>query len=108
MIPTLCSAGGSGEGASGETASVRRGGGAVDGPPAQRGSGGQQPGDHAQVRPREDQHREVSTRKEMLLFNDALNTLYLRGERNVLFKDTLNTFYLRGEREMFYLTTCFI
>ena len=32
-----------------------------------------------------------------VLFNDALNTFYLRlyGERNVLFNDALNTFYLR-------------
>ena len=28
-----------------------------------------------------------------------------RKEGNVLFNDALNTFYLRGEREMFYLTT---
>ena len=32
---------------------------------------------------------------------------YMGRERNVLFNDTLNTFYLRlyGEREMFYLMT---
>ena len=69
----------------------------------------------------------------MVLFNDALNTFYLRlygithmieytwKEGNVLFNDTLNTFYLRlygiehmvkdhsysetGRKEMFYLTT---
>ena len=38
-------------------------------------------------------------RKEMFLFNDALNTFYLRlygrKEGNVLFNDALNTFYLR-------------
>ena len=37
-------------------------------------------------------------RKEgSVLFNDALNTFYLREERkrNVLFNDELNTFYLR-------------
>ena len=40
-----------------------------------------------------------------VLFNDALNTFYLRlygeRERNVLFNDALNTFYLQlyGERE---------
>ena len=30
-----------------------------------------------------------------VLFNNALNTFYLRKEGNVLFNDTLNTFYLR-------------
>ena len=39
-----------------------------------------------------------------VLFNDALNTFYLRDERerNVLFNDALNTFYLRlyGVRQM--------
>ena len=32
-----------------------------------------------------------------VLFNDALNTFYLRkeGRKNVLFNDALNTFYLR-------------
>ena len=50
-------------------------------------------------------------RKEMFLFNDALNTFYLRlygrKEGNVLFNDALDTFYLRlyGRKEMFYLTT---
>ena len=47
--------------------------------------------------------------KEIFLFNDALNTFYLRlyGVRkerkgNVLFNDALNTFYLRlyGVRDM--------
>ena len=48
-------------------------------------------------------------RERNVLFNDALNTFYLRlygeRERNVLFNDALNTFYLRlyGEREK-----CFI
>ena len=41
-------------------------------------------------------------RERNVLFNDALNTFYLRlyGERNVLFNDALNTFYLRlyGEK----------
>ena len=49
----------------------------------------------------------VTWREGNVLFNDALNTFYLRlyGERNVLFNDTLNTFHLRlyGEREK-----CFI
>ena len=60
-----------------------------------------------------------------VLFNNALNTFYLRlygrKEGNVLFNDALNTFYLRlygvmrmvkdhsdreeGRKEMFYLTT---
>ena len=58
-----------------------------------------------------------------VLFNDALNTFYLRlyGVRhgkgrkkgNVLFNDALNTFYLqlyevrhgKGRKEMFYLMT---
>ena len=62
-------------------------------------------------------------RERNVLFNDALNTFYLRlygiihmvkRERNVLFNDALNTFYLRlygiihmvkREREMFYLMT---
>ena len=50
-------------------------------------------------------------RERNVLFNDALNTFYLQlygRERNVLFNDALNTFYLRlygREREMFYLTT---
>ena len=30
-----------------------------------------------------------------VLFNDTLNTFYLRKEGNVLFNDALNTFYLR-------------
>ena len=45
--------------------------------------------------------------KGNVLFNDALNTFYLRlyggeRERNVLFNDALNTFYLRlyGVRHM--------
>ena len=35
-------------------------------------------------------------RERNVLFNDALNTFYLRlyGERKVLFNDALNTFYL--------------
>ena len=67
----------------------------------------------------------ASDRKEgNVLFNDALNTFYLRlygirhivtegrKEGNVLFNDALNTFYLRlygirhikeGRKEMFYL-----
>ena len=46
-----------------------------------------------------------------VLFNDALNTFYLRlygrKEGNVLFNDALKTFYIRlfGRKEMFYLTT---
>ena len=49
-------------------------------------------------------------RERNVLFNDALNTFYpwLYGrERNVLFNDALNTFYIRlygRERQMFYLT----
>ena len=43
-------------------------------------------------------------RERNVLFNDTLNTFYLRlyGERNVLFNDALNTFYLRlyGIRHM--------
>ena len=43
-------------------------------------------------------------RKGNVLFNDTLNTFYLRlyGESIVLFNDTLNTFYLRlyGVRHM--------
>ena len=45
-------------------------------------------------------------RERKVLFNDALNTFYLRlyGERkrNVIFNDALNTFYLRlyGVRHM--------
>ena len=50
----------------------------------------------------------IEGRKEgNVLFNDALNTFYLRlygreRERNVLFNDALNTFYLRlyGIRHM--------
>ena len=38
-------------------------------------------------------------RTQHILFNDALNTFYIRlygwKEGNVLFNDTLNTFYLR-------------
>ena len=37
-------------------------------------------------------------RERNVLFNDALNTFYLRlygRERNILFNDALNTFYLR-------------
>ena len=30
-----------------------------------------------------------------ILFNDSLNTFYLRKEGNVIFNDALNTFYLR-------------
>ena len=39
-------------------------------------------------------------RERNVLFNDALNTFYLRlygRERNVLFNDALNTFYLRSD-----------
>ena len=51
----------------------------------------------------------------MFLFNDTLNTYYLRlygqgrKEGNVLINDAFNTFCLRlygqGRMEMFYLTT---
>ena len=34
-------------------------------------------------------------RERNVLFNDALNTFYLRLYGNVLFNDALNTFYLR-------------
>ena len=51
--------------------------------------------------------QEMEGRKEgNVLFNDALNTFYLRlygrKEGNVLFNNTLNTFYLRlyGVRDM--------
>ena len=60
------------------------------------------------VKDHSDSERE---RERNVLFNDALNTFYLRlyGERevNVLFNDALNTFYLRlyGERER---EKCFI
>ena len=48
-----------------------------------------------------------------VLFNDALNTFYLRlygrKDGNVLFNNALNTFYLPlygvGRKEMFYLMT---
>ena len=45
-------------------------------------------------------------RERNVLFNDALNTFYLRfiwKEENVLINDALNTFYLRlyGRKEMF-------
>ena len=43
-------------------------------------------------------------KEENILFNDALNTFYLRlyGRKDVLFNDALNTFYLRlyGVRHM--------
>ena len=41
-------------------------------------------------------------RERNVLFNDALNTFYLRLYGNVLFNDALNTFYLRlyGVRHM--------
>ena len=48
----------------------------------------------------------IQERERNVLFNDALNTFYLRlygeRERNVLFNDALNTFYLRlyGVRHM--------
>ena len=51
------------------------------------------------------------TKEGNVLFNDALNTFYLRlygrKEGNVLFNDIFNTFYLRlyGRKEMLYLTT---
>ena len=47
-----------------------------------------------------------TAKEEHVLFNDALNTFYLRlygrKEGNVLFNDALNTFYLRlyGVRHM--------
>ena len=50
-------------------------------------------------------------RKEMFLFNDALNTFYLRlyGRKEMFYLTTHSTHfiygYMEGRKEMFYLTT---